>query len=1506
MKLKLTVGVASDVGVDVVVTSDVTATIGELARKLVLGQPTENPSPYHDVAYRNSEPLTLRVRYPNNDRSWILDSVETMNNAGLQSGCWVEVIRPSEVQASDVRHYPRLAVATIVDGLHAGTSFDLVAGSNLVGRGRGCRVRLQDRGVSRTHALLEVTAVFEGIHQNPATRIVVADLNSGNGVYVNGTMIATAELGEGAIVTVGGTKISMTRVVAPPVLDDAPTHSPVIEFDRSPRVEVRFAQRKVAAPVPPARGEPQKFPILAMVAPLVMGGVMFAVTQNVLSIVFIALSPIIMLGTYIDNLVTGKRKKKENAKQFEEALVTLNNKLIAERAQEREVRTNESPSTADVTKAMLDHAPLLWTRRPEHQGFLEIRLGLGAQPSRLNLELPSRTDSDGTYWERLDEVMEANKMIAPVPVLEKFDRAGSIGVAGESVWSNGLMRSIIAQLCGLHSPADLVVACFADPDNQLEWDWLKWLPHVGSIYSPVAGNHLVAEPAPSGYLLAQLEEVLEQRRGDTNAGGSIRSHLNEDASIDELHGLAVQSLPTTPVIVVVVTSHSQVDRGRLVALAEEGPDYGIHLLWHAPTTAGLPAACRTYVDVLPDATGVVGFVRSSTVAMVSPLEMLSEHDAATVARRLSSVLDSGARALDESDLPGSVSYQDLRPESVISSAEAVADLWARSHSLVSRWAGQHAEEASALGGIVGQSTTGVLRLDLREHGPHALVGGTTGAGKSEFLQSWIMGMASEHSPDRLTFLLVDYKGGAAFAECTNLPHTVGLVTDLNQHLVRRALLSLRAELHYRENLLNDKGAKDLISLEKRGDPEAPPSLVIVIDEFAALVGEVPEFVDGVVDVAQRGRSLGLHLIMATQRPAGVIKDNLRANTNLRIALRVADESDSQDVIGSKDAAGFDPGTPGRGAAKLGPGKLLHFQTGYLGGRSLAVAKMPDIGITAFPFELREDWVVDVPTPPVRKESPRDIEGMLLSIQRAADTLGLAVPRKPWLNQLEPLVDLATLQRGAGQQITLGMQDEPERQRQSEFGFNPEVDGNVSIMGTSGSGKSATLRTLAISASLHAAELPVQIFALDFAGGALGTLEVLPTVGSVILGDDSERVERLFRQLSELAAERSVRFSKVPASTLSEYRALTGDHRESRVLVLIDGMANFRSAFEFRNGDDTFATLAQLMSVGRQVGLHFVITGDRPGVIPSGLTANIQQSIVLRMAAASDYGILGVPGEILEDAPAGRSVIDGHEAQLAILGGSSSLTEQSDSVIALAERLVSAGVPSTPPVKRLSEEISLADLPSVVDGRAIVGVADRDLLPVGISPEGLIVVTGPFRSGKTSAMKTLIRVMPKAIGETDAVLLAPTTRSQLLDAYNWGESATGADESETLARELSAKLRDGIWPKSGAQGFIVVEASGDFEGSPAESTVANLIKAARKANILVVVETNTSTGAAAWQIHSELKSARTGILLQPEEGDGIALFRVALPRGSRADFPEGRGYIVEAGRALKLQIAIADD
>ena len=231
---------------------------------------------------------------------------------------------------------------------------------------------------------------------------------------------------------------------------------------------------------------------------------------------------------------------------------------------------------------------------------------------------------------------------------------------------------------------------------------------------------------------------------------------------------------------------------------------------------------------------------------------------------------------------------------------------------------------------------GPFGIDLRRDGPHGLIAGTTGAGKSELLQTLVASLAVANRPDALTFVLVDYKGGAAFADCERLPHTVGMVTDLDAHLVARALDSLGAELRRREHQLAAAGAKDIddYAEQRSSDPsmDAMPRLVIVIDEFASMVRELPDFVTGMVNIAQRGRSLGIHLILATQRPSGVVSPEIRANTNLRIALRVTDATESSDVIDAPTRRASPRRPPAGRTRDSATRRWSPFQTGRVGGR----------------------------------------------------------------------------------------------------------------------------------------------------------------------------------------------------------------------------------------------------------------------------------------------------------------------------------------------------------------------------------------------------------------------------------------------------------------------------------------------------------------------------------------------------------------------------------------------
>lgn len=1581
MKLKLSL-VDAERSRDVVVTTDVTATVGDVARYLVEADPLRDGT-------ATAAAVTLRLWAPGSTRSRLVDPLLSVQESGIRSGCSVQVVAPDEQRVGDERYARPVALLEVVSGPDAGRTFRLPAGVSHVGRASTARIRLSDASVSRRHASITV--------ESTAT---VVDLNSANGVEVDGRLVERSTLGPAAVLRIGDSELRLHMLVGPDAVDPrrigartdgagapsaqspAPLAPPVPELDddasvpveqtlvrtgtvpgasdpplvepvapgqapgasgevirdappsvarsapaedvatddgevdaldairrpfvRSPRVEPAYPGETVQLPELPSIPERARFPVLAVIAPVIMGAVLFAVTRQVFSLLFIALSPLIMIGTYVDNRIQNRRRGRDERARFAESMADAHERLEAERDVQRAARVAESPSVDEVVDAVRTRSALLWTRKPEHATFLEVRFGLGTQASRTTVQLPGHHSAGPAWWAEVKDLEREFATVDGVPVLEDLERAGSLGVAGDSTLARDAARSLVVQLVGLHSPADLVVTAFASEAGRDEWDWLTWLPHVDSPHSPLGVSGLAGDHSSATMLLAELEELIATRRAaGEGRGEQVRSHLEGSASADAAHGRAVDALPAVPAVLAVVASDVQADRGRLVALAEQGPDYGVFVLWLAADVTELPVACRTYLEV-DGATGraTVGFVRSGTRVELEHLDSLDALRALETARLLAPVEDSGAPVLDESDLPHRVGFLDLFEGGIADDPRAVHQRWVKNDSLVAAWRPGVSRPPGGIRALVGQGPAEPFALDLRRHGPHALVGGTTGSGKSEFLQTWIMGIATEYAPDRVTFLLVDYKGGAAFAECVDLPHTVGLVTDLDTRLVRRALTSLRAELTHREHLLNAKGAKDLETLEKRGDADAPPSLVIVIDEFAALAKEVPEFVDGVIDVAQRGRSLGLHLVMATQRPAGVIKDNLRANTNLRVALRVADEADSQDVLGVPTAAFFSPGAPGRAAAKLGPGRVLDLQTAYLGGWTTdADDQRVDVEVTELRFGEGRDWVVRSRDASIDEGAPRDIERLAGTIVRAARDAGLRTPRRPWVEPLPDVLDLTDLPPASGSVLPLGLRDEPERQRRTAWTLDLDRAGNVAVIGTGGSGRTTLLRTVAVVASASATKDPVWIHALDFAGGGLGSLESLPTVGSVIDGDDDERVTRLFSDLAALVDERSARFATARASTLGEFRASTGEALP-RVLLLLDGMTAFRTEYEFRSGGAVFDRFSALLSAGRQVGVHVVVTADRLGTFSTSLQANLQSRVVLRLASEAEYAVTGVAPDMLSGAPAGRAVVDGHEVQVAVAGGTSDAAAQAAVVDALGAEL-SPAVPQAPGVRRLPEHVPASSLPAVLgdDRLPVLGLADDTLAPVPLPLEGLFVVTGPFGSGRSTTTTTVARGISTARPTWDAFLVA-TRRSRQDGAVAWISAASTPEEADALATELATRLETA---SSGDDPglFVVVDGVGDLEGLPADGSVARMLKAARRAGAVVVVETDTVTGAGAWQTYSELKTARAGIVLQPEEGDGLTIFRTQFPRVTRRDFPVGRGLLVRAGRTTKVQVAVPD-
>jgi S-DNA-T family DNA segregation ATPase FtsK/SpoIIIE len=1389
---------------------------------------------------------------------------QSLRDAGLRHGD--ELLLTRDGAPSGIRRPASTAFElVVVGGPAAGRRVPLPPNGLSVGRERG-DVVLDDPALSAEHVRVQA---------DDAGGVTVEDLGSRNGSSIDGIHIAPGEphpLEAGAVVQAGRTLLA----VEPAAMESsalAVAADGTVPFNRPPRVQHPLTETIFPLRAPPGDPNRPRIPFGASLVPLALGLGLFLATKMPTMLFFALLSPVMAVSTFIEDRRGGRKGFAKDSRAFRERLAHLRDELERERKRELETRRTAAPPASELIRRARTQGPALWERRSGDPDFLSLRLGSG----ELRSTLAVRVEPGGSEQLRneVDRVAEWYATVPAAPVLLPLGELGTAGLCGPPERVGALARWLVAQAAALHSPRELAVAAALDPERLTDWDWLKWLPHSAAETSPLA-LRLVSGASGAHDLLEDAAALVRRRLEDS-----------------ERLGAGPRRRPT-PAVLLVIDEEVAPERPLVAEVLGGAADAAVAVLWLGRERRDLPGECGAIVELDP-VVPRLSFTDTRAGSTVEDVTMdgLDPELARELALGLAPVRDTSA--LRGGGVPDRVSLLELIGLPEVDAA-----------SVGQRWRAPGELRPVPLGAAAQEP----FRVDLRLDGPHGLVAGTTGAGKSELLQTLIASLALEHAPERLSFLLVDYKGGAAFKECVGLPHTVGFVTDLDGHLAQRALVSLNAELRRRERLLRDTGAKDLIDMEQRDLDRAPASLLIVIDEFATLAKEVPEFVDGVVDVAQRGRSLGVHLVLATQRPGGVVSENIRANTNLRIALRVNESGESTDVIGAPDAARIPRSRPGRAFARTGHGELTELQTGYVGGTSAAPLESQAVVVRPLPFEAgREPGTATA----ARDAPTTDLQRIVAALAEAARAGGHRTAPAPWLPPLPPVLPLETLpEPPAGVDPSavalLGLLDEPGLQRQQPLPIDLEQEGSVLVYGTSGSGKTTALRTLALSLAERAGPDELNVYGLDFATRGLTVLEALPHCGSVVAGEDEERVARLFALLRRTMQRRKQLFAERGVFTLSEYRRAAPGEPLPRILVLLDGYAGFAAAFERVNLGELLDALPRLVGDGRPLGVHFAITADRRGAVPNSLAGIIPAKIVLRMADEDEFASLGVPLKVVRGAqlPPGRGFLpSGLELQVALPGEDPAGEAQAAAFAERAERLRARhGDRQAQPVEPMPTRVPRASLPA--PGRelaAVLGVGDAELEPVAVDlSERHFLVVGPYRSGRSTTLATLCDSLVRGEPAPELRLLAPR-RSPLAELGCWSAVALGTEACDTAAFELAqaVEMRAG---SAGAPLVIVIDDAEEIAESLGSASLETVVRRGRDLDVRVLAACERQAAQRAFSGWlRELRKEEYGLLLSPDQDVDGDLLGVRLPRRTNPIYPPGRGYLVERGTVQLVQVAI---
>ncbi|MBR3833402.1 MAG: type VII secretion protein EssC [Lachnospiraceae bacterium] len=1121
----------------------------------------------------------------------------------------------------------------------------------VIGRDKSADINYALDSVSSKHAVLKYK---DG-------KWTITDDGSTNGTYVNGTRIeGTRSLKYGSLIYIMGLKIVvcngfiamnnpdkkllinfdiLSKMKNPEILqmdEEEIEVSPIDYYYRSPRFKRDIKEKTIKVDSPPASYIKEEMPLIMVLGPSVTMGIASIVTavysiynaiqtgNFVSAIPSMAMSVSMLLGTILWPIISKKyeksrNKKKEKArlKKYEEYLDDIKREIKDEVKLESEIIEENFNAPVYWSDIIQTKSRKLWERTSEQNDFLNVRVGLGERDAKIKFSYQERrfTMDEDNLQDKMLEICENTPKLTEVPMTVSLMKDNIFGIVGNDNCIYRFLNSIIVQLSGQHSYDEVKFSFILNEKQERDMLYVRRLPHVWD------DNHnirfVATNPTEAKELSNYFDKIIETRKEHKNDNGN----------------------GTMPYYIVFVLDKKVGDKAEMLKkIYKYRKNINMSVVYICNQLKNLPKECSKFIELNGDKAKIYDKSDITGTRLTITPEYYSNTDLDIIASHLAnSQLDLTDSAFN---LPKMITFLDMYGVGKIEHLNAET-----------RW--KENNPVKSLETPIGIDTMGELfTLDLHEkfHGPHGLVAGMTGSGKSEFIMAFILSMALNYHPNEVAFVLIDYKGGGMAKAFEKLPHTAGIITNLDGAAVNRSLVSIQSELKRRQAIFSEAGKLvgesniDIYKYQKlyrEGRVSEPlQHLFIISDEFAELKTQQPEFMEQLVSAARIGRSLGVHLILATQKPAGVVDDQIWSNSKFRICLKVQDRADSMDMLKRPDAASLSD--TGRFYLQVGYNELFELgQSAWAGApyiptdkvvkkRDTSVELLDRCGNVISGMKIEKERTVTNPK--------KQLDEITEYLARIASEEKISV-RPLWLEPIPSQIFVEKLREKYQHTENvfnlnpiIGEYDNPAHQSQNILTLPLSTEGNAIVYGTAGNGKTTFLTTMIYSLiSTHTPD-EVMVYVLDFSSETLRAFAKAPHVGDVLVSGDDEKIQNMFKMIDSEIQKRKQICSEYGGDYAS-YVA-SGHTDMPNIVIAINNYAGFSEIYEQYEENVQFQSRE-----GIKYGIYYVITALSTNAVRYRLQQNFKQMFALQMNDVSEYAsVLGSTSGMIPSKMKGRGLI----------------------------------------------------------------------------------------------------------------------------------------------------------------------------------------------------------------------------------------------------------------------------